>query len=187
MNGANLTISRNAGNYRPVMTNHFEVTIHDLDGMVNWADPEKGPIVDSELTLKIANKNFQGPQISQQSVSIARGNTTIEFPGRLDAFSSTATFEVFVTKSAFDILYSWKMASGNPETGEVGDPGDYWKKVDIDVMTGNKGTYVGTWTLNNCWISSLQEVAFDNSANEVKSCQITLKYFAPKWRRASAD
>lgn len=182
MNKANFYVSANPANYRPVMTNHFEVTVHDLDGMINWADPDKKTIVDSELTLKIANKNFSGPNISQQSVAIQRGNTTIEFPGRIDAFSSTATFEVFVNKSAFDILYSWKMASGNQETGEVGNPSEYWKRVEIDVLTGDKGTLIGTWTYNNCWLQSLQEVTFDNGANEVKSCSVTLKYFAPKWR-----
>lgn len=182
MNKANFYISANPANYRPVMTNHFEITVHDLDGMINWADPDKKPIADSELTLKIANKNFSGPNISQQSVAIQRGNTTIEFPGRIDAFSSTATFEVFVNKSAFDILYSWKMASGNQETGEVGNPSEYWKRVEIDVLTGDKGTLIGTWTYNNCWLQSLQEVTFDNGANEVKSCSVTLKYFAPRWR-----
>lgn len=187
MNDANFRISSNPANYRPVMTNHFEVTIFDLDGMINQADPEKAPIAESQLTLKIANDTFQGPQLNQQSVAIQRGNMTIEFPGRMDATQSTATFQVFANKSAFDILYSWKMASGNHENGQVGSPDEYWKRVEVDIMTGDKGTLVGTWTFDKCWISSLQEVTFDNKANEVKSVNITLKYFAPKYRSASIE
>lgn len=188
MNNANFHIASNSGSYRPVMTNHFEVTIHDIADMVNQADPKKRKFseLDSEadLTLKIANNTFQGPQFNQQAVAIQRGNTTIEFPGKMDAHSSNATFQVFANKSAFDILYSWKMLAGNHETGDVGDPSDYWKKVEIDVMTGNKGKIIGTWTFHNCWISALQEVTFDNGANEVKAVTITLRYFKPQWRNA---
>lgn len=184
MNDALHRISANPRNYRPVMTNHFELTIHDLDGMINWADPDKGPIVDSDLTLKIATKSWAGPKLSQQSVKIQKYNLEMEFPGRMNAFESSMTFEVFVDKSAWDILYSWKMASGNQETGDVGDPWDYWKTVDVDVLTGNKNTLIGTWNLKNCWLSDLQEVTFDNAANDVKTAQVTMKYFSPSWRKA---
>ena len=172
-------------NYRPLTNNNFQLTVFGLDGMRNWAleDPE-AKLTDSDLTLKIGNKSFGGPKFSQQSLSITRGNLTIEFPGRIDAFQTTAVFQVFMNKSAWDILYSWKMASGNHETGDVGDPDDYWKTVEIDVTTGNKGTLVGTWVLNNCWLSELQEVTFDHESNEVKSVNITLKFFKPKWRTA---
>lgn len=182
MNDAAYRIASNPASYRPVMGNHFEVTVHDLDGMINWADPDKSLITESALTLKVANDTFQGPTLNQQAVSINKGNVTLEFPGRMDATQSTASFQVYVNKSAYDILYSWKMASGNHETGDVGAPSDYWKRVEVDVTTGNKGTLVGTWTLNNAWISSLQEITFSNADNSIKVANITLRYFKPTWR-----
>lgn len=179
---SNLHIATNPESYRPVMTNHFDITIFGLDGMRNYASSDpKAVIKESKLTLSIATDTFQGPTISQQAIPINKGNLTIEFPGRMDAHTSTATFHVFVKKSAFDILYSWKMASGNNVNGLVGNPQDYWKVVEIDVTTGDKGLLVGTWRYQNCWLQSLQEVTFNNGANEVKTANVTMKYFRPQW------
>lgn len=178
-----LVIASDGRAYHPVATNHFTVTINLPEGLINQADPEKRPFSksDSQLTLKVASDNIAEPSLQQQKLSYRKGNLSIEFPGSIDAFSSSANFHVFVTKSAYDILYSWKLASGNHITGEIGDPEDYWAEVMIDVTTGNKGTLVGTWTWHNCWVSALQGVTFDNNQNQPKTCQVTISYFKPEW------
>lgn len=187
MNSANYTVAANPASYRPQMTNHFEMTIQGLEGMINQADPDKGPITDSVLTIKIANDTFKEPDLNQQAVGFSRGNTTFEFPGRMDANQTTATFHCMVDKNAYDILYSWKLASGNPETGDVGDPQDYMKTVIIDETSGNKAKLLSSWTLNYAWISSLSGAQFSNSANEIKNVQITLRFFKPQYRKYKAQ
>ena len=184
-NDSVLVIASDGNAYHPVTTNNFTVTIHLPSTLVNYADPKK-PLIsdslkDSILTLKIANDSIAEPTFSQQKITYSKGNLSIAFPGRIDAFSGSANFHVFVTKSAYDILYSWKIASGNHLTGEVGDPDDYWGEVQIDVTTGNKGTLVGSWNLHKVWLSQLQGITFSNSANEAKTCSVTMEYFKPEW------
>lgn len=178
-----LAIAQDGKAYHPVATNHFTVTMNLPEGLRNMADPRKSVFSkeDLTLTLKIANDTFQGPGFSQSTLSYRKGNLGIEFPGNINTFQSSAQFDVFVTKSAYDILYSWKMAAGNHITGEVGDPDDYWAEVSIDVTTGNKGALVGTWELHNCWCSDLQSITFDNNANAPMKCNITIRYFRPEW------
>lgn len=183
-----LKIAGNPENYHPVATNHFTVTIRLPEGLVNQADTDKRPFPkDTMLTLKVANKDIKEPSFGQQTLSYKKGNLEIVFPGTINAFSGTSTFDVFVTKSAYDILYSWKMASGNHLTGEVGDPRDYWAEVDIDVTTGNKGTLIGTWRLHNVWLSQLDGANFSNEANEKKTVSCTMQYFKPEWISANPD
>lgn len=183
MNDAVLNIANDPKSYHPVATNHFTVTFHMPEGLINQSDPEKRAFAKEDLilTLKIANDTIEEPRFTQQTLSYKKGNLSIEFPGSIDAFSGTARFHVFVSKSAYDVLYSWKMASGNHLTGEIGDPDSYWADVDIDVTTGNKGTLVGTWNWHNVWCNSLSGASFDNSASTPKTCEIGLKYIRPEW------
>lgn len=188
-----LVIANDPASYHPVATNHFTVTFKLPATLRNYAVANNPlfteTVVNSPdgliLTLKLANDNIQEPNFSQQSLTYQKGNLSIEFPGKIDVFTSTAQFHIFVTKSAYDILYSWKLASGNHLTGEVGDPEDYWADVDIDVTTGNKGTLVGTWHWHNVWCSQLQGITFNNGDNSPKTCTITMKYFKPEWESAS--
>lgn len=184
MNDATIHIATSGSSYKPVMTNHFIVTISGLDGMKDWTSPDADALItDSELTLKVANQSFKEPTLQQTTVGIKRGNLEITFPGSINPMSSDATFQVFVNRSAYNALYSWKMLSGNHETGDVGDPNEYWKTVTVDITSGNKGTIYSTWTLPNAWISSLQGASFSNDSNEVKAVSITLHYFQPTYRR----
>jgi hypothetical protein len=178
-----LTIANDGKAYHPVATNHFTVTMNLPKGLINQADPNKAPFNDADLTLtlKISAETFKGPGFQQSALTYKKGNLTIDYPGNISGFTSTATFDVFVTKSAYDILYSWKLASGNHITGEVGDPDDYWSDITIDVTTGNKGTLIGTWTLHNCWCSDLGSISFDNGSNNLMKCDITIHYFKPEW------
>lgn len=179
-----------SGYYHPVATNHFTVTIKFPKnlGVDNKNIPLNKTIdKDAELTLKIANDSFQSPGFTQQVLTYRKGNLAIDFPGALNAFTSTAKFHVFVSKSAYDLLYTWKLASGNHLTGEIGDPENYWATIMVDVTTGNKNTLVGTWTLNNCWCSDLQSITFDNNSNTLMDCSITIHYFKPKWDSSSTS
>lgn len=169
--------------YKPVMNNHYILTVTGLDGMRDYTKDDANAVIsDSTLSLKIANQTFAEPSLQQGTVEIRKGNMSITFPGTINAMSSSATFQVYVNKSAYDILYSWKMASGNHETGEIGDPGEYWKKGTIDLVSGNRGTIYGTWTLPNLWISSLQGVTFSNDSSEIRNVNVTMHYYAPTYR-----
>ena len=184
-NDACLVIASDGKAYHPVATNNYTVTIRLPKTLRNQADPKKPLITDTlkdaVLTLKVANDSIDEPNFKQDTLKYAKGNLDISYPGRINGFSGNAKFHIFVQKSAYDILYSWKMAAGNHLTGEVGDPDDYWAEVDIDVTTGNKGTLVGTWKWRNVWCSDLQGVTFSSSGNDTKSVQITMHYFRPEY------
>ena len=186
-NDSCLVIASDGNAYHPVATNHFTVTLRLPETLINYADPQRRRFTDLmstedlQLTLKIANDNISEPSLKQQSISYKKGNLTIEFPGSIDAFNGTANFHVFVTKSAYDILYSWKMAAGNHLTGEIGDPDEYWAEAQIDITTGNKGTLVGTWIWHNVWCNGLDGVTFDNNNNQTKAVRIEMKYFRPEY------
>lgn len=179
-------IAQDPAKFRPGMTNTYRITIPIL--------PEDGKLIDktgtegallsdnSELVLKIANESFKEPTLSQQSVQVKRGNLVMEFPSTIDAFSSTSTWTCFVDSNSYGILYTWKCLAGDHETGEIGDPNDYWREVIVEHLTG-KGEVIGTWTLHNCWISSLEGVNFDNNSAAVKTVSVTFKYFKPTYRK----
>lgn len=196
-NDACLVIANDGRAYHPVANNNYTVTITLPAGLKNYADPQLGKFGserkseadgdDSILTLKIANDTFQEPTLQQDTLSYSKGNLEIAFPGRIKGFSGTADFHVFVTKTAYDLLYSWKMASGNHLTGEVGDPEDYWGTVQIDITTGNKGTLVGSWILHNVWCSQLGGVTFSNGSNDTRKVQITLQYFRPEYKNGTYE
>lgn len=181
-------IAQNPKSYKPMMNNHYILTVTGLDGMRDYTKADKTAVIsDSMLSLKIANQSFAEPNLQQGTVEIRKGNMSITFPGTINAMSSSASFQVYVSKSAYDILYSWKMASGNHEDGLIGDPDDYWKVGTLELVNGNKGTVYGTWALNNLWISSLQGVTFSNDTSEIRSVSVTMHYYAPTYRSGDGE
>ncbi len=185
-------IAADPASYKPIMNNHYILTITGFEGKKNYARSTATKIVnftqaEAELSLKIANQTFAEPNLQQGFQEIKKGNMSISFPGAINAMSSTATFQVYVSKSAYDILYSWKMESGNQVTGEVGDPQEYWREVKIDLVSGNRGVIYGTWTLKNAWISSLQGVTFSNDSSEVRSVSVTMHYYMPSYTSTTSE
>lgn len=177
-------IADNIAKYRPGMTNHYKVIIPGLEGASDKTSEIEGAKLgeDTETVLTIANESFKEPTLSQQSVALQRGNLTIEFPGKIDAFTSSSTFTCFIDSDSYGKLYTWKCQAGDHETGKIGDPSEYWKEVKVEHLTG-KGEIIGTWTLHNCWLSSLEGVNFDNKSSEIKTVSVTLKYFKPTYRK----
>ena len=171
--------------FRPAMTNTFSIIISGLNGLSDITSSEEGATIgeDAETVLKVSNEDFQEPSFRQNTVQIKRFNLTMEFPADMQAFSSTSNFSCFVDADTYGKLYAWKCLSGNHETGEVGDPSEYWREVSVQHLTG-KGELIGTWTLHNCWLSDLSGATFDNNSAQIKKVQATLRYFKPQWRKA---
>jgi hypothetical protein len=176
---------QNSSKYRPAMTNTFSVIIPDLEGLVDKTSQNEGAVIgqDAETVLKVSNENFKEPSLQQETVQLKRGNLTMVFPGQIQAFSSETAFSCFIDADTYGKLYTWKCLAGDHETGEVGDPKDYWRTVTIQHLTG-KGELIGTWTLHNCWCSALSGATFDNKSASIKEVSVTLQYFRPEWRKA---
>lgn len=186
MNNHTITIASDGKKYKPVMDNHFVLTVYGLDGMRDYSKTDENAVLtDAQLSLKIANQSFQEPNLAQGTTEIKKGNMSITFPTTINSMSSSMAFEVFVEASAYNVLYSWKMAAGNHVTGQVGNPQDYWKRVTVDITDGNKGTLYGTWTFDNAWISSLSGASLSNTSGQIKTVSVTLHYFRPRWEAAT--
>lgn len=172
------------GSLRPAMTNTFRVNIPDLEGIDDITSGASGAKLgnDTENILRISNEDFQEPSFNQKTVTLNRANQKINFPGDMDAHSSTSNFSCFIDADTYGKLYAWKCLAGNHEDGSVGDPKDYWRTVTVEHLTG-KGELIGTWTLNNCWCSGLSGATFSNDSAQIKKVQVTLQYFSPKWRK----
>lgn len=184
MNRAIFHIADETKGFRPAMTNTYRIIIPGLDGLPDKVSREEGAVLtDSETVLRVSNEDFKEPSFQQNTVQLKRANLVIEFPGEMQPFSSDCTFSCFVDADTYGKLYTWKCQSGDHETGEVGDPIDYWRAVKVEHLTG-KGELIGTWTLNNCWMSALSGATFDNNSAQVKKVTITLKYFKPTYRKA---
>lgn len=178
-------IANDATKFRLGMTNNFRLNIPGLSGIADKTSGDNGAVLpeDTETTLRIAAETFKEPTLSQSSITLKRGNLSIELPGQMEAFSSSSSFACFIDSDTYGKLYAWKCQAGDHETGEVGDPADYWKTVTVEHVTG-KGELIGTWTLYNCWLSSLEGVTFDHNSADYKKVNVTLKYFRPEWRKA---
>ena len=89
--------------FRPAMTNTFNIIIPGLNGLVDITSSEEGALIgeDAEIVLKVSNEDFQEPVFRQNTVQLKRSNLTIEFPGDIQAFSSTSNFSCFVDADTY--------------------------------------------------------------------------------------
>ena len=146
-------------NFEPQRTNHFEVLIDGLDG------------------LTLAVNTFSLPNITNDPIEIAHGNSRRKYAGQA-AFGGSETLEVtdYIGLDIEGQVNSWRLQVYDPMTDLMGLAATYKKNAWVTEYAPD-GSALRVWALQGVWPSGVaygDTLSMDGS--EVKKITLTLAY-----------
>ncbi|WJZ23498.1 tail tube protein [Listeria phage LIS04] len=152
--------------YEPQRTNNFQVTIYNLPGGTSAA---------KELTMAVAT--FAKPNITNNPIEVAHGNSKVKFAGTTE-FAGSETLEVidYIGADIEKIVNNWHKQVYDPADDSIGFAADYKKKASV-VEFAPDGTMERQWDLLGLFPTGVSYGdTLNHEGNEVKRIQITLSY-----------
>lgn len=164
--------------YEPGRSNNFEFIVTDLDGIIRpgmVGTESNAYIPNAQEVLRIAIDRSSVPHYSQGVIPVDRGNTTIKFAGKMTFDAGELRILDFIGANSKEVAMAWQNASGDIRTRKVGLASDYKKEAYLVEYTPDYQK-IRQWIMYGCWISGLQEDAFDATSNDTRHITATIQY-----------
>lgn len=166
--------------YSPQRGNNYEFIVTDIDGILRpgaMEDEDGAAFRNAQEVLRVSVQSAFVPHFTQETVSIQRGNSTVKFAGVPTFSAGTIVFHDFIGANTKEILMAWQNLSYDVYTEKVGslDVSPYKKDCYLIEYTPDYRK-VRQWVLHGCWISGIEEDAYDNSNGDRKLVTCTIEY-----------
>jgi hypothetical protein len=175
-------ISTNLANYEAARTGFFSLIVNDIDNIIRASytgDPSAAAATDkiskAQETLKLNVVNAPVPHFSLKKESYRRGNDVVNFAGVPEFSDGEITVDDVVGLDTKSILMAWQGLAYNVHTRKGGRMKDYKKNCTLIEYTQDF-EQIRSWTLYGCWISNIQEDAFDKENDGRRKIRATLVY-----------
>lgn len=113
------------------------------------------------------------PTMSNDPINLDYGNSDVKVAGKATLDDITVAVKDFIEPDVEGILWKWRLAVYNPNTGKVGWTKNYKKDGKI-VQYGPNGEVLREWHLSGCWPTSLDLGDLDYSSGDKKQVSMTL-------------
>jgi hypothetical protein len=158
------------GILQPKLKNRWMVTFADLGGVGNRTDP---------LSLQVVT--FNRPKLSFAEVELHRYNSVAWVAGKHTWDETSLTVEDDIGGSATRVLQEqlqqqqWLIGPEGPWLGTA-PTGSIYKFVTYVNMLDGMEQVVETWTLEGCWLKSVDYAELDYSSSEQIKLSITMRF-----------
>lgn len=171
-------LSDNPSMYEPVRTNNFRFYVYDLD---NLLIPNEDPNDSDSYTkngsevIEFSVVSFDAPHFSQDSIDIARGNSTIHYAGKPKFSNNTLKINDFFTADGKSVLMAWQRCSYDVKDDIIPRVANYKRNaVLLEYLPDN--TLIRSWELKGCWVSGLSEDGYTNESSSKKVVTATITF-----------
>ena len=155
-------ISNNTVEYNPQRKNNFTLIVNGLNNLprVGSVDSSLGDlgvndyIEDGQNQLILALKSSDTPQITQNPITINRGNSTIKFAGKPSFNDINIEAYDFIGSNVKDTLLAWQNLSYNTKYDYVGNAWSYKKDCQL-LQLDPVGNLIRYWEIKGAWLQSV--------------------------------
>lgn len=166
--------------YSPQRANNYEFIVTNIDDILRpgaTGDETNGRFRNAQEVLRLSVSSAFVPHFSQTPVEVKRGNSTVKFAGVPSFGEGSLQFHDFIGAATKEILLAWQHLSYNVYTEKVGslDVTPYKKEAALLELTPDNRK-VRQWRIHGCWISNLNEGAYDNYNGDKKMLDVTIQY-----------
>lgn len=164
--------------YEVQRDNNFEFIVTGIDNIlrVGATPQDDNPyITNAQEVLKFSVVQSSIPFFSQEVIQIKRGNSTMKAAGVPTFNAGSLVVNDYIGADTKSSLMAWQNLSYNVVTEKIGNMADYKKTCYLMEYTPDY-KLVRTWKLYGCWVSALEEGAFNHEAGEKKQITATIEY-----------
>lgn len=150
----------------------FTRDLYDLDGQwVAGAD-------EATEALALSLRDYTGPQMSVDPLSIQTGNGTVYYAGKPNVGTSPISFTDYIGQKTEYILLAWYAMAHNIKTDKIGFK-EYYAQDGILYKWAPNGTRQISWWLLGCWINEYNQGQFSRQNPDLRQFSTTIYYDKP--------
>lgn len=150
----------------------FSRDLYDMDGnMVATAD-------EATEALALSLRDYTGPQLSIEPISIKTGNGTVNYAGVPSVGNSPISFTDYIGMKTEQILLAWYSMAHNISNDKIGFK-EYYAQNGLLYKWAPNGTRQISWKLWGCWINEYNQGQFSRQNPELRQFSTTIYYDKP--------
>ena len=142
----------------------FERDLYDMDG-------EK----EATEALALSLKNYSGPQMSIETLSIRTGNGQVNYAGMPSVGNSPISFTDYIGQKTEFILLAWYAMAHNIQNDKIGFK-EYYAQDGILYKWAPNGTRQISWWIKGAWINEYNLGEFSRQTPELREFSTTILY-----------
>lgn len=167
--------------YEPSRSNNFEFIVTGIDsllkpGVEESTANENDYIKNGQEILRISVASETVPHFDLSTIELKRGNSVMKFAGTPSFGNQTLVLNDFMGARTKDVLLAWQALAYDVNNEKVKSATKYKKDCMLVEYSPDYEEILRTWTLKGCWISNVDEPAFDNDSNEKRRLTATVVY-----------
>lgn len=173
-------ISNNTVEYNPQRKNNFTLIVTGLQdlkrmGTREGSTSENDVITDGQRQLALALKTCDTPEITQDKITINRGNSSIKFAGKPSFNDINIEAYDYIGSDVKDTLLAWQNLSYNTRYDYVGGARAYKKDCQLLQLDPN-GNLIRYWDIKGAWLTNVKPGNFTMDDGSEQTVTATLCY-----------
>lgn len=150
----------------------FERDLYDMEGKLVCSAKE------ATENLALSLRNYTGPQMTIDTLSIRTGNGTVNYAGTPSVANSSISFTDYIGMQTEQILLAWYSMAHNIMNDKIGFK-EYYAQDGILYKWAPNGTRQISWWLMGCWINEYNQGTFDRQNPDLRQFSTTIVYDKP--------
>lgn len=150
----------------------FERDLYDMEGKFVCT------AADATENLALSLRNYAGPQMTIDTLSIRTGNGQVNYAGTPSVANSAITFTDYIGLQTEQILLAWYSMAHNILNDKIGFK-EYYAQDGILYKWAPNGTRQISWWLMGCWINEYNQGQFDRQNPDLRQFSTTILYDKP--------
>lgn len=128
--------------------------------------------------LALSLRDYTGPQMSIETLSIRTGNGTVNYAGVPNVGNSPISFTDYIGQKTEFILLAWYSMAHNIMNDKIGFK-EYYAQDGILYKWAPNGTRQISWWLVGCWINEYNQGQFSRQNPDLRQFSTTILYDKP--------
>lgn len=150
----------------------FTRDLFDMQGnFVAYAD-------EATEALALSLRDYTGPQMSIDTLSIRTGNGTVNYAGVPSVGNSPISFTDYIGQKTEFILLAWYAMAHNILNDKIGFK-EYYAQDGLLYKWAPNGTRQISWWLLGCWINEYNQGQFSRQNPDLRQFSTTILYDKP--------
>lgn len=164
--------------FEPGRSSDFILKIKFNRNLVDMDGNEVCTAEEATEALALSLRDYTGPQLSIEPISIKTGNGTVNYAGVPSVGNSPISFTDYIGMKTEQILLAWYSMAHNISNDKIGFK-EYYAQNGLLYKWAPNGTRQISWKLWGCWINEYSQGQFSRQNPELRQFSTTIYYDKP--------
>lgn len=161
--------------FEPGRTSDFVLRIKFTRDLYDLEGRKVCSAEDATEALALSIRDFTGPSVSVDPISIKTGNGTVQYAGSPTIGTAPISFTDYIGQQTEAILFAWYSMAHNIKNDKIGFK-EYYAQDGILYRWAPNGTRQISWELRGCWINEFNLGQYSRSNPDLRQFSTTIYY-----------